>query len=415
MLPGLNGIKKNEQVKKHIYHISASVLNTDGSLTCLVQAIVNDEIIGEYKARIQEWDQLSMMYGAFVAKVLDLTSNNTRENTLISTENTVQYIGSTIWNVIHENPRIFEIWSKWKLAVERSNPSNTVILVSGEHFNVTLPIECIRYAPDVKDFIRNYNVSILRSVNGLNSVDLLDEQLPSNIIIFLGNDDGEPLGIKNEIREWLFLLQPDREWTVGDINQLLGRGDTIYSTTNPNICEVSIIPKGDVAYLKHSIENQVKPFIFLYVGHGAYDRNQSHQDGKLLLSSTEFDWKKQYMNHPELSRILRYSNVKAVIINCCEGIRNFQVVEVNRNDDLKMEQVYFQDIKELKLLSGFRSRVSDLNAARLSIQLVSSIIKRQTFLQYNSKINHNDIFNLTGVSDQKSIRDHVSRVTIIRT
>lgn len=417
MLPGLSRITKKNYVKNYIYHISAESLNPNGSLTCLVQAIVNDEIIDEGRIVIKSWDQLSMMYGAYVAKVFGLTSNNTRDKKIISTENSIQFIGSLIWNVIHENSKILAIWSQWKAAVEKNNPSNTIILVSGEYFNVTVPFECIRFAPEMRDFINNYDVSILRSFNGLNSKELLDELLPSKIIILLGNDDGEPLSIKNEIREWLTLLQPNREWTDEDLTQLLARGDSIRSELNPSLCEITIIPKGDVAYLEDSLKDEDEPFIFLYVGHGSYHNNINHQDGNLLLNPTNIHLQQKTtgtMDHFRLSKMLRRSNVKAILINCCEGIRNFQVVEANRSDDSRMEQIYFQDIKELKLLSGFRSKVSDLNAARLSIQLVDSIIKKQTFLEYNSNISQNSIFISTGVSLEKSIRDHVSRVNIMR-
>ena len=418
MHPSLDVISEPQQIESCVYHLSSVLLDKKGTLTCHVQALVDGEVIGKGAVEIISWDKLSMMYSAFASKVFGLTSENSQKKTVIPTENSINFIGSMVWNAIHDNPEINKIWDQWKSAVENNVSSNTFILVSGEHFNVTMPVECIRYASEVGDFIQNYNIPILRSFDDFRSKVFPTEPLPTDIIVFFGNEGGEALSIKGELRGWLTLLQPNREWTEEDLNSILARGESIKSTEGLYSCKVTVVPKGDIDYLKSVLDDQIEPFNFIYVGHGTYHKNTNHEDGNLLLNPVEYacNSSKGVMSHEKLTSLLRTTSVRAVFLNCCEGIRNFQVIAPNKKtNNVGMEQIYFNDIRELNLLSAFRSKVSDLNMGRLSVQLVDSILHKHTILQYNARITQNDIFGQTGVTAEKSVRDHVSRLAVIRT
>lgn len=305
------------------------------------------------------------------------------------------------------------IWDNWKSIIERDTPKNKYILLSGDFSPISLPLECIRYAGDIGVFISKYHIPIVRSFEANVLYEFPEVSLPSKVIAFLGRDDSRSLGVISEIIEWAQLLEPDKLWTDDVMRYQISQGLTLKSKPSLGDCSIDIISTGRIDDLKTVVDEQSEPFIFMYLGHGRYPNDLNYRDGDLVYDPSSNPLMHTYSNsHDEIMHLLRSSNVKAILFYCCEGLRNFEADIIQKS--MATEDQYFYKIRQLKLLSAFRSKVSDLNMQILSRELILSILNKHTLLQYYAGISHNDIYSTTKVTAEKSARDHVSQVTMVR-
>lgn len=411
--PGIKLNSESQSSANYVYHISANKLNDEGSLTCDIRIIVNGTQIIHEKSNVAEWSQKSMMLSGFASNVYKTTSANTSQNTFIATQDSLRFIGLYIWNIFHDEKNAKALWNCWKSIIERDTPKNKYILLSGDFSPISLPLECIRYAGNIGIFISKYHIPIVRAFEANVLYEFPEVSLPSKVITFLGRDASKSLGVISEIKEWAQLLEPDKLWTDDVIRYQISRGLTLKSNPSLGDCSIDIISTGRIDDLKTVVDEQSEPFIFMYLGHGQYPNDLNYRDGDLVYDPSINPLMHNYSNsHDEIMHLLRSSNVKAILFYCCEGLRNFEADILQKS--MAIEDQYFYKIRQLKLLSAFRSKVSDLNMQILSRELILSILNKHTLLQYYAGISHNDIYSTTKVIAERSARDHVSQVTMVR-
>jgi hypothetical protein len=362
-----------------------------------------DTFVNKWYLRVGSWSShLSSAYeliGSF------------REPSEQSFYDIVQYIGNEIWDVIHADPAVFAIWECFEQAVNEEETESWVIL-NGPGLSAAVPIECL-YVSKKMDFLQKHSIPVIRTnenIKAVTRVPALDSSWPEKLIVLLGKDSdmerfGRTLGYEQEVRMWLKLMQPDREWTDDEIKLLLLRGSPVHS--NPSMgrhIQLEIVYRGDLNRLAEVIDEIKEPFVFLYVGHGEYgeknkDGELKWQDNEALLEMNSFE---------QLTHLLRKSDVHGIFLYCCEGFRNVVFAPTYGS-----EHHYFEQLHGLHLLSGYRSKILDYTGQAASSKLLTSMLKGETIGEYLRFSRAKELSKPNSLKPD-NLRDFLSKVFFIR-
>lgn len=378
-------------------------------------SILRIEVVGT----IAEWSHKVSELSSYMAVVYRLSSESTKSQQTVNVENVASYIGRQLWGLIHHSVELLCSWEQFIKDVIENPEMTRCICIAGEKYLVGVPLECF-IATEPWTLLHPYNVPIIRK----NSVHIEiasepyipDLPLPTEVIVLLGKDpralDGKSIDYHGEIRFWYQMLQPDQEILDEDINRCISFGGEIQSSELQRYCHISVVPKGNLDNLRTAVCKMIRPFLFVYVGHGNYLDYASHRDGHLVIEPSGSQHKVREQNtQEELADILSDGDATGVLLNCCEGLRNLEFTLISGAEDH-----YFNQIPSLRILMGFRSKVVDVNAQIISRQMIQSILAGHSLLDFLS-----EVVKVEGVArndddhiKDKAFRDRISRVSLLR-
>lgn len=401
--------------EQFIYKIELAFI-PKGHTSIKVSFLENGRLIASATDSIQEWPHTSSLYAASLGQIYRISSSVKTENIQASIETHLTRIGTLLWKTIHFNDKLQEPWVKFQKAIENSNHITKFIMISGDSAFLSTPFESLKFSEPTGTFLRKHSVPIYRSFT--NDVDEMiqfnEVQFPKKVIVLLGKDSGEKgtLDYKGEVREWYNLLYPNREINEDELVRCVTCGNNL----EKDDVTITIIPKGNIKDLEGTIEDQKEAFIFMYIGHGGYSDYANEKDGDLLFEIPH-DSIQENNSHDTLISVLKKSPVVAIFLNCCEGFRNYDDPYLGEDSLSNAEVNYFNQLYDLKLIIGFRSKVTDRNARNISIKLIETIINNLSAYNFIKELNeraieaeHNPNLSYSHLQG----RDQSSMVMIVR-
>lgn len=390
-----------------IYQIDFSE-ESEEKMKVTVRYWIDHKLHQEASTVIYNWNHQSAALSSYLSGIY-----RARQDFLqTEIERIVSYTGSQIWQLIHDKKGMQLVWESFQNDVRKYSWLFPYILVSGKDLSISTPIECIAYTDTPGTLIRERKIPLLRCSNLFETDvkqinEFLSHHFPEDIIVLLGNDSdittyGRKLDYFEEVKKWHELLTPNKKVSDDEIRYLLATGGDLISEDAS--CRIKVVSSGNLGYLESVVCEQKRPFLFLYIGHGEYIANDFYQDGDLKIDQRQINGSEN-TSQEMLVEILRKGEPFGIFLNCCEGFRSVELKPAHGADYL-----YFSYLYSLRLLSGFRSKVLDKNAQLISLQLISSILQKDSIYNFTRKFG----YSFSNSYSPKDIRDHVSNVKVIR-